>query len=336
MSRIQLFNHFGTKVAELKANADRTWKLSDYGRCIFEIPIIHPKCKEEYLQFGNFVYIEHSKLPPWGGVIDTPREWNRNTVAITAYSSEYIFKFRRSVSIQTLRLDPSAIFSQIVDSANSEGDTRIQKNSIVSGGEVVKWELNILKYYDEVKRLASETENEFHLIPQVTGGQIWFLADWSDHIGVVRNYQLKEGLNIEATNNVIVEDGTIVNDMLGIGYGLTQESKKNHVITDEDSHGKYGLRQDSKTFQQDEYSSIEAGTQAALNESKNPSKTFGLSALDKGETWRNIDIGDTLALRMAYSGFMDNGIGMETDVRITGMTYVESDNKLELVCEETT
>lgn len=335
MSRIQIFDHFGYRIAEFNANASRTWKVSDYGRCAFEIPIINPKCTQANLQFGNFVYIEHPRLPPWGGVIDVPRKWNKHTVLVYAYSGEYIFKFRRVEAINTVTLSPGEIFNQIIDLANREGDTRITKGSIFTDDEAVRWELNLLKIYDEIVRLAEDTDNEWKVKPELeSGGQIQFKAYWNKELGVNTNYLLKEGLNIEAEDDIISEDGEIANDIYGIGPGAAQTSRNNVNLLDIDSIGTYGLRQSSVSFQEGEYSSVEIGTKAMLKKKKNPSKTFSLTATDYIETWNNMDIGNTFLLQMSNVGFQNNSFGVNTQVRVTGMTYDEENEKLNLNCEE--
>jgi hypothetical protein len=334
VSRIQIFDHFGTKIDEVQADADRTWKISDYGRCQFILSTYDDKCTEENLEYGNYVYIDHDTLPAWGGIIYTPREWGKHTVTVTAYSGEFIFKLRRAEAITTETASPGNLFSIILDKANAEGDTRIKEGDIYTDGATLRWKLNVLKFYDEIKRLSDETKNEWRLRAKLSNGQIRFLADWSKKLGIVRNYELKETHNIETNDRIIIEQGDIANDVLGIGNGATQISKTNIVRIDDTSLGKYGLMQFARTFQQGEYGSVEVGTESTLEDMKEPSKVFSLSVLDVGDTWDNVDLGDTLKLYMSNIGFRKGTLGINTDVRITGMTYLENEGKLELVCEE--
>lgn len=334
MSRVQLFDHFGIKVAELDINASRTWKIGSYARCMFEIPVNHLKCTEENLQFGNLIYIDHPKLPPWGGVIDVPREWGGNTVTINAYSAEYILKFRRDESINKLSLPPGGIFNYIINVANRNGDTRIKKDYTLSEEESIAWELNLLDMYDEVTRLAEDTENEWILVPRVVDGELEFLAQWAKELGVETNFLLKEGFNIEDGNAIISESGEIANDILGIGSGTTETNKPRINVKDSISIKNYGLRQTSITINEKEYQAVEIATKAELSKKKNPQKTFSLVALDIGDTWENINLGNRHYLQMRTTGFQNNALGLDTEVRVIGMTYHEDENKLELNCEE--
>jgi hypothetical protein len=334
MSRVQLFDHFGIKVAELDINASRTWKIGEYGRGVFELPVNHLKCTEENLQFGNLIYIDHPKLPPWGGVIDVPREWNRNTVTINAYSAEYILKFRRDDSINELTNTPGNIFNYIINVANRNGDTRIKKDYTLSEEESIAWELNLLDMYDEVTRLAEDTENEWILVPRVVDGELEFLAQWAKELGVETNFLLKEGFNIESGNAIISESGEIANDILGTGTGTTKANKPKVTTKDQTSIKNYGLRQTSLTINEKEYQAVAIATKAELSNKKNPQKTFSLVALDIGDTWKNINLGNKMYLQMRNVGFQHGALGLDTEIRITGMTYQEDENKLELNCEE--
>ncbi len=334
MSSIQLFNRFGTKIAELNANASRTWKIGGYGRCLFEIPTNHAKCTEENLQFGNLIYIEHPKLPVWGGVIDVPREWNRNTITISAYSAEYLFKFRSEENTNKLSLSPGNIFQYILDASNRSADLRVRTGSIYVKDEAINWELNLLDYYDEIVRLAEDTDNEWSLTPKISNRELEFDAQWAEQLGTDTTYALIEGLNLETGSSIISENGEISNDILGIGSGANNKAKEKVHLSDETSIGRYGLRQTSISFGEDEYASVDIGTRTELKKRKNPSKMFSLVALDHGNTWKYISLGNTFPLHMANVGFQHNGLGMDTTIRILGMTYQEEENKLELNCEE--
>ena len=72
-TRITLFNNSGEKLAEIDANVSRSWKLNEDGAGTFTMSTQDTKAIIDYLEFGNFVYMEHDKLPIWGGMIDTPR-----------------------------------------------------------------------------------------------------------------------------------------------------------------------------------------------------------------------------------------------------------------------
>lgn len=328
----------GVKLAEISADCSRTWKLSDYGRCQFTIPTRDAKCTLENLQFGNFIYVDHEKLPAWGGVIDTPREWGQNIVTVTGYSGEYIYKWRRIEAIEKLIRTPGKIFSLIINRANRQGNTRIKKGDVDESGETITQELNLLNCYDEIIRLSEEAGCEWMVMPEQQRGSIEFSANFRKQFDIdqtMRNFMLKEGHNIEANDTIMVEQGDIANDVQAIGQGASGESKPTHIATDDESIGKYGLRQHSESFQQDEYSTIWKAARSTLNKMKEPQKTFSLSALDVGDTWQFMILGNVLRLQMSNVGFTSEGLGLETKVRIIGMTYLEDSGKLDLVAEET-
>jgi hypothetical protein len=75
MIQITIFDQLGSALADIQASVTRSWEINKTGKAEFELAIIDPKCKEEFLRFGNLIHVESDELPAWTGVIDTPR-WN--------------------------------------------------------------------------------------------------------------------------------------------------------------------------------------------------------------------------------------------------------------------
>ena len=58
-----------------------SWRLNDVGQASFRIAASDPKATVHNLRFGNRLYIDFDNgLPPWGGVIWTPQDFERGAM----------------------------------------------------------------------------------------------------------------------------------------------------------------------------------------------------------------------------------------------------------------
>jgi hypothetical protein len=171
-------------------------------------------------------------------------------------------------------------------------------------------------------------------------GTLLVYADWVKAIGQDVDVILQEGSdggNVEWYDRILVEDGPIINDLLGYGEGATWQDKPTAIRKDIISRRVYGLRQASEEFYNVESESALANNvKRRLREYKNPSYTFSLGALNIAQTWRYCRLGNTLQLRLDHVGFgRRGGLGFEAQVRIVAMSYSPATaNKLELIAIE--
>lgn len=339
--RIRIYNRFGVELAEFRASVERSWALGDEGRALFNYPINQSKVvNDNVLRYGNWMLIENSVLPRWVGVLDTPREWNNRQVAIHAYTPEHVFGQRRGPTELKLTGSAGAIFAQMINLVNTAEPTVIRSGNIWYGGVSREQTLNPTLLNENLADLWERSGEDYNWQPSVdANGNLVVFGDWYKKLGTDYDVHLHQGTgggNIELSNNVMVEDGDIVNNFMAYGDGMSWADKPYAIISDTDSINKYGLRQGSKEyFGVSTLATLQEHAGEYVRRNANSIKTFHVNALNKGDTFKYIGLGNTLNLRLQSAGFTGVNLGYETNVRITGMSYdPDVRNKIELVCEE--
>ena len=334
MSRIMIFNNAGFKLCEIDADAPRSWMIGQYGRSSFTIPVISDKCRKQFIQFGNLVLIEHEKLPAWGGVIDPPRTWGNNLVEVTAYSAEYLLKFR-STGFDDMKITAGAMFKELINIANRVADTRlITAGPIDEGGESILFELRNETIYDFAKKRITDAGYEWRIKPVLINNRLQFEASLYEKFESDTNMVLSEGYNIELGDSTLVEDGEIYNQILGFGKGSVWKNRYKYTAFDLQSQSDYGFRDFSLDVDEGGKVNVEKYTDEYLAVYKEARKKFDLSALDYGDTWKYLDLGNILKVELSVCGFNGDKLGTTADVRIAGMSYDESVGTVRLICEE--
>ena len=330
-SHVTIFDLDGKQTATLEVNFRRTWKMNEYGSAEFTLSGYDSKTILSNLQFGRFIHVSHAKLGVWAGMIDTPRSWGYHKVSITAYSGEYILKQMRSPLNWKGEGHPGPLAAQLVQQSDGRHDI-LQAGSISEGGKSLKRESHLANVYDEVKQWAKEAASDWDVSAMVIDGKITFYLNWYEKKGETRLIPLDENLNLQLSENIMVEQGDIYNNI--IGYDSTDKSwnncMKSHRI-DQTSVDDYGPRywSFSHTIGHQQSGSDEA-TSAELNKKKKPRMTFDFSVLNVGEIWNNLRLGDTLPVRLSSVGFG----GVNTTARIFGMTFDDIENKVQLILDE--
>lgn len=330
-TRLTVYNRQGQYLAELDAIAKRTWLLSKVGSASFSISTSDPKCRPDYLQYGNLVLIEHDHLPDWGGVICTPRTWGNFQIEINCKSADWLFSWRRGKDGQKFKGSAGNNYKSLIDFANTPEDLYLRVGELYTGGQSIPVQLS---YADQltttIDALVKDSGGEYKVEPKFDNNrQLYFAAGWYEKVGVKRQTRLEEGLNIEFVSDMLTEQGEIINDFRAM------KDKSNFTVTDDVSQGSYGLRQKTETI------TLNAGKddslqQAAFNRMKRtryPTKTFNFVVLNEGTIWDDIDIGNEHPAKLLTTGFSANGFGMDTTVRVTGMTY-DGMSTVEVVSEE--
>jgi len=334
MSKIQIFDRGGFKLTEIVADADRSWLINEYGHCEFTLPVIDANCRKRFLQFGNLILIEHPKLPKWGGVIDVPRKWGNNLVTITAYTAEYLFKFRDTTYGGAQRT-PGEIYRNTIRKINVSGDIRVKEGTIWDGGKANGTEVKRDNAYDFIKNELDKAEVEWCLIPQLdAGGRLYFDANLYEKLGDPKAYELKEGVNIELNEDTLTEDGVIANHIFGIGTGATWNERPKYDAVDLTSENDYGWRDEKLKVEHNTVGKVEEESNKELNKRKNPEKNFDLSVLDYGLAWLNLALGNELPVHLSVCGFNGDKLGTDAKIRIKGMAYLENKGVVRLILDD--
>lgn len=338
--RVRIFDRQGYPLAEFRARVERSWVIGDEGRAQFEYASRKTNIvNDTVIRPGNWLVVQNSALPTWAGVIDEPLEWDTRSVTVRAYTPEHIFSQRRGPLEEKLTGSAGTIFEKLLQYVNEAEQTILKPGNIWRGGAQREETINPTPLDEDLKRLQERSLEEYQFHPIVLGGILQVQADWLAQLGVDTGFMLhegKEGGNVKAEKKIMVEDGPIYNQVLGYGDGETWISKPNVTVRDQESIGRYGLRQFSKSFSGvTDISTLTENANIALADVKQPKRLFRLTALNVGNTFSYLSLGNRMQLQFQNIGFTGGAAGFKTTIRILGMSYDPEDkNEINLVVAE--
>lgn len=333
---VRLFNRNGYEIGSVETIAVRSWVLNGYGQTKFNISINDPMASEDKIQFGNFVFIEHPTLPSWGGHIEITRLWKNGYIEVTAYTQERFLRWRRGPQSKLLSGTAGSIFLQILEYANSQGDTMISPGNIFTGGKSTSETINFSELYKDINRIANRVNMDWDVVPEIDNdGRLHFFANWYESKGVtVSNFVYEDGVNIEAEETILSEDNDIINELTGYGEGATWDSRIYYTERNEESIAKYGLRQWGKEYPGvTNMETLQANVHEELLRRCNPKKKFSVTVIDKGDAFKYLKLGNVIKYKTTFAGFTGKQIGTEAKCRISGLSYEEDDNVVPVTIE---
>lgn len=333
--RIRIFNRGGYEIASFQASVSRSWAIGKEGRASFEYASRKTEIvNEKVLQFGNYLLVESTRLPAWVGLIDTPREWDKDTVTVNAYTTERLFKWRRGGLEDKLTGSAGTIFKKMIDTVNSSEKTLLQAGTVWNGSTSREETLTPVTIDKNLAQLYERSNEDYEFQPAIVSGKLVIYGNWYKSLGVDTHLTLLEGGNIESAT--MSEDGTIVNDVLGYGDGINWTSRPAAIEVNPDSVSTYGLRQAGK-----EWSGVSILTTVQNNNSEylteriKPRKIFQITALNIGETFDYLSLGNRVNVKFQNMGFYGEGQGTLERTRILGMSYnPRQGQKVKLVLED--
>lgn len=339
-TRTTIYDRGGRLLAELDVMVKRSWVKNKPGSASFAISTLDAKCIEEYLQFGNLVLIEHDKLPSWCGYITTPREWGNGVVSVNASGMMGRWSGRSGVGEVNYGGSPGYAIEGFIREMNARDDTRIRMGErVLDGIAEVGSVPNTSKMLEFISQMVDEFKNcllEFEP-GKDDSGRLVVMANWRKLPEEVGLTVLMEGHNIEAVNNVLVEQGTIANKLWLQSKGETKQDRKVIELVDSESIERYGMYElseqvnNSNTYVQEP---IEEIALDKLSKMKNPRKLYNFKVLDVGEAWNEMRVGAQFRCELYSAGFYGSSFGSFSTVRVNGMTFSEN-GRLEITCEET-
>lgn len=326
MSLLQIFDPRGKKLTDISATLSREWALSKSTRSEFRIATKDPKCRKDFIKPGNIVVVEHESLPAWGGFMYPPFEWQKDILEVTVLSMEEILRYRRGPSTLDAEGVGGAIFTQLLDLANQQGDTLIRAGNIYMGDLPIVEPLNLTDIFGAITSLCRKTGGEWSVRPEKQDGQLVFYADYFQRAGEdKRNIVLRAGHNIKGEK--LIQSTPLLNDITVFSSGATWDSKGSANATDENSIAAYGLFQGIEAVND----SSDAAALSILANQYPARATFEVLK----NAWQNVRLGDVFTVRLHNAGFSGQGIGWEGTHRVMVMKYNESDKTLEVGSEET-
>lgn len=323
--QVTIYNYRGEPLTDVHYPITIGWTLNRPYAGTMVVPItdeVFLDWQEELVQYGNLVLVQDDDAGWWGGVIDTPRGWNGDSIVCSIYSAEYLFKFRRTPEAPVM-LDRHAgsLLSTLIDYANAPGDLLVKAGQIWGGGVPHQRTYTANVIYDCITKLSDAVGNDWRVVPQLINNRLQFTCDWLETMGEYQAYPLKEGYNLARSSTMLKEEGPIHNDIFGYGNVVTWSKNVKTTRQNPDSIGRYGLRQAPFSVDSNSQTSVDQSVQVELDRRKDPSKKLYPLVINKDETFKYLGLGDIIPLSFTDVGFTGGKLGMDVNARIVGKEY---------------
>ena len=258
---------------------------------------------------------------------------------ILAYQAEYVLD-RRTTPIQKSTGTAGAIFNNILQMTNGVtfNDKIIKSNNVYIGG-VQREETLGNSALSHISAVAERSGNDFDISYILDDNRrLRLVGNWYQTKGLVTNKYLREGHNIELTDNVLIEDAReLANWVEGRGDASTGASRMSATRYNEASIAQYGLYQTAEVFSGNTVqATLNDNTLNKLKALLNPARSFDLTALNISDTFDFLDIGNIHNLDLNCDGFEEGHFGTRTQVRTLGMSVDTTKDTCRLITEEYT
>jgi hypothetical protein len=345
MSEVYLYDYNLTPMAEVQCRSECGWVLNtplgEPGSATIWLSVAEPKLSEALLRYGNILYIADTPVGDWAGVL-VGQEWTQAEVALNATAAEIVLDDRcpRSQHGDRLEGPPGTMFRQALAFGSQTAPTGIVDGDIEEGGASHHMHIKTRDVLSVIRKLQTSYGCEWGIAPSLGGDKRPVLSAWwkaragTDHSGRVA---LEEGLNLAfADTPVVVVEGRVKNSVFDLGQAETAAASiPSDLETDPESINRYGLREVVLTEDVTNPASLTARAYAALQRRKQPSRTFTLVA-NNPAIYPYLRIGNTLRLILHTVGidWHTGRRGIDTTVRIVGMTYNDAEGVVPLKVEE--
>lgn len=325
----RIFSRTGVPIADVRA-ANTTFSsiLNGVGEASFILSTSDPKCKRSILEYGNILLIEHDSLPPWVGVIDTPRSWQKGSVVVKAYEMTHLLKYRPTSQGTTISGSSGSVAGQLVTLANSYGDTMIRLGNMYQGPQL-QIPLGDMAY-DVLIEIAKQSGNDWVIRPSVgSDGVLSVYMDWLSRAGNPTQLILSDGFNLISGENPYEESGEIINEIHA--YNDQQDENPLFVVErDAYSVQAYGPRIKKETFTAADEATLRIAARNELSKTKQPAVAVPLTIVNKGSEFSLVRLGNQFTQVNASVGFSGEGLGQSLRLRIMGYRYEDSTQTCEI------
>lgn len=346
------YDNTGVPLAEVAGTAPRAWLLNMFSQAKIRIPLSefesadYPSGRLHYsdVKVGNLILIEHDRVGPWAGMLALPQTFDEQSgeVELTAYSGEWVLLWRIAPwSRETVKGTRGQLFERLIQFANDVPGPGFRIGQVFGSGEVLNTRTNSgISIYDSiVGGLSGERAgNDWGITPGFdNNGRLYFQCHWYGVRGVKRpNFRLEEGHNLQIPGGAaLTYEGEIINQVHVVGEKARPlGSRPRDTAQDDTSIAEYGYFQ--KRLKVDATDATEIGDTAVttLNEQAQPRKRFLVEALDINNSFDFIQLGDVIPLKLHRAGWFGGVLGQETDIRVMGKSFDETEGYLSLVVEE--
>jgi hypothetical protein len=321
-----LYAKDGTPLADIRTSATRSWILKGVGEAVVYVPTSNTKCRQEYLEYGNYIVIKHDQLPDWVGVIDTPRVWHNGYVEVRAYEPAFLFNYRFAPLKWEYTGTPGEKIIALIDQANIPFDTLIRPGLISLNGDALKERMES-RISVHIAGLCKRYAMEWRTYPLIDANQrLSILLDFAPQIGVETDAELIQGRNILFGDSPLEESGELINYM----EGMADDGAGGIAVYPYSVPTLYGLRMKREKFTGITVDALKTLTENAVESKKQPSISAPLTVANVGGLFGNINVGNTLKYIYKNIGFNNGSLGAEYRVRIAGFRYDEDNDTCEL------
>ena len=300
-----LFSRSGTNPVEISPQIERVaWQLNRTGQAKLFMSYADPLCTPDHLRLGNRVLMRFENgLPPFGGVIDLPRQRRANGIAFTVYTGDRILSWRRTAKTTAFSSTaPGTIYQTLIENANAKSGTGIAIGSIYTGGTARSETYHLDNVLDVILQLQRLSGEEFEVIPAYENGQLTFLAHWKQRIGgdISDETLLVEDRNIEPP--AMDEQGPVASRVLCAGGAAGGSDWDDRLVGEETStasRNDYGYREYAEiitgVFDQ---TTLDASATSVLDEVDAPRERFTITALNRDPAgFGAYGVGDTVTVQ---------------------------------------
>jgi hypothetical protein len=327
-SRIRIFSRAGILIYEVSAPSFREWVLNDIGNANFEI---RADGMENYIEFGNYVTIEHTQLDTWVGIIVTPRTWSPKRCVVNAKSAMWLFGQRVGSWEQAVSGSWGQIFTDLIGYVNSAESTLLQMGTYDDG---ISYDsvVDMSNMYTYLQRALAQSQTRLDFRPVITNGTLKIYVDMKPTLYTASSLRLEEGLNVKNNASILVNQGEIYNDVTILGVGLNQEKYTANVV-DMVSISKYGRRQILFSEGQSQ-SDVDRLATVRLAQYAYPRNTLALITMNQADTLQNVRVGYSGDVRLRSVGYQNGALGFEATQYLRVVQYDDKSGEATLVCEE--
>jgi len=326
-STVIVHSPLGVPLADFSADVFRANTISAWAEAHFSMSINDPKCKEEFLRFGNILLVKHDTLPPWVGFIDFPREWNGDKVKVNAVSAEVLLDWRMCLPFP-IETTEEGLIREVIRQANLWPGLKLYEGKIGTGSDYArKWPLG-----GKANDMIALTNAEWTITPNEDNGVLRLELNANRQLGTQTRLVLDE-TNSKNFAPTLTETGPIFNYMFVVASVDSAGARNYLEFRDDYSIARYGLRQVILETGSLSLGDLQTTADGKLSVFKDVQYIATPTVLNVGDAFKNLDLGNYVGWKSAFAGFSNNGIGSEASLRIIGREYDDVTDQCALVVQ---
>ncbi len=330
MSRILVFDLENRISGEVHAKVNRGWMIADGGSATFTLS--DDEALLPCMQLGRMVFVDGGGLlPNWAGMIDTP--WGASSpVSITAYDVPYMLSRRCLYVADQMLGNTREIALRIVAMAHQPGDLYIREGDMQDWDAEKMVEVGTTAAWEELKKMVADAGMEMAFRSEIDSERrLVHYLDIQKTLGIATQLVLQDGEGGNVTFGSATVDGEFWNAVMGINSGSTGANQlSSDVVHDTESEEAYRVRNKVMQFTTASKTDLKAFTENYVAANGKPMVTLRVKVRDAGDTFSQLRLGNTLAVRATNLILPGGKRGWTGPGRILGMNYDEGSNQISM------